>query len=185
MYTNSARHMRAGTQIGTVQWVPPSGVSITKIEIMSGILAAVFVDVFVIANLPLTPIHEIIPALAAIDAIGAGIFMYIISTDPYLIGVGADGVVFLYHFRKQMFVPWESIRPPTMKTLWGWSSVFIPSIKNEGVQIEEEWYRSTNLKPNQVVEIVTHPNFRYPIKPAVAESLGLVPTPDGRYVKAR
>ena len=142
-------------------------------------------DVYVIANLPMNSLRSMSPALIVIDLIIAGLTAYLVSTDPYSIGVGTSGVVFKYHFREQRTVPWDSIRPPTMKTLWGGSSVFIPSLKNEGTQFDGQWYRFTNLKPNQVVAILTHPNFRYPIKPAVAESLGLVPTPDGRYVKAR
>ena len=160
-----------------VTWIPASGLSISQIYVIGGILATAFTDLYVIANLPLTPIRSMIPGLLVLDVFGLAVFLCLVSTDPYIVGLAAGAVVFRYHFRSDRVVPWQSVRPPMMKTLWGGSSVFIPSTNNTGTQFDGQWFRFTNLKPNQVVAIVTHPNFRYPLKPKVAKSLGLPPSP--------
>jgi hypothetical protein len=160
-----------------VTWIPPSGLSISQFCVIGGILATAFTDLYVIANLPLTPIRSMIPGLLVLDVFGLAVFLYLVSTDPYIVGLADDAVVFRYHFRSDRVVSWQSIMPPAMMVLWGFSSVFIPSPNSSGTVIDGQWFRLTNLKPNQVVAIVTHPNFRYPLKPNVAKSLGLPPSP--------
>jgi hypothetical protein len=161
----------------TIRWIRANGLNSSQIYISCGVVIIALVDLYGIANLPLTPIRSMMPAIAVIDLFLLGLILYVISTDPYVIGLADDAVVFRYHFRSDRVVPWQSIRPPMMKTLWGGSSVFIPSTNNTGTQFDGQWFRFTNLKPNQVVAIVTHPNFRYPLKPNVAKSLGLPPSP--------
>ena len=102
-----------------VTWIPASGLSISQIYVIGGILATAFTDLYVIANLPLTPIRSMIPGLLVLDVFGLAVFLYLVSTDPYIVGLAAGAVVFRYHFRSDRVVPWQSVRPPMMKTLWG------------------------------------------------------------------
>ena len=146
-----------------------------------------FVVLYIKANLPLNSWYSIIPGMVFV-ALGLGAVLGYVALfqHPYLVGLTDTDVIFVWRFgRRTEVAPWNRIRPPHMKKQLGLSWVFIPAFRTEGTWIDGELYSSVNLPVNQVVAILTHPNFRYPIKPAVAESLGLVPTPDGRYVKAR
>ena len=161
----------------TIRWIRANGLNSSQIYISCGVVIIALVDLYGIANLPLTPIRSMIPGLLVLDVFGLAVFLYLVSTDPYIVGLADDAVVFRYHFRSDRVVSWQSIMPPAMMVLWGFSSVFIPSPNSSGTVIDGQWFRLTNLKPNQVVAIVTHPNFRYPLKPNVAKSLGLPPSP--------
>lgn len=158
-----------------------------QIFTIAGIVTLFLVAFYIKVNLPLNSWYSIIPGVVFV-ALGTGVvFGYIaFIKDPYRVGVTDTDVIFLWRFgRRTVVAPWNRIRPPHMKKQLGLSWVFIPAFRTEGTWIDGELYSSVNLPVNQVVAILTHPNFRYPIKPGVAESLGLVPTPDGRYVKAR
>ena len=170
-----------------INWVQPSGMKPWQTFSIAGIVTVVLVALYIKANLPLNSWYSIIPGIALV-ALGTGaVFGYLaFIKHPYRVGLTNTDVIFVWRFgRRTVVAPWNRIRPPHMKKQLGLSWVFIPAFRTEGTWIDGELYSSVDLPVNQVVAILTHPNFRYPIKPAVAESLGLVPTPDGRYVKAR
>lgn len=172
---------------GPIRWVQPSGIKLWQGYAIGGIVIYIFVALYIKGNLPMNSWYSILPGLFGVGLLVAAAITYVsVFKYPHLVGLASDGVVFRWYYRGQeVSAPWEFMRPPHMKRQFNFSWVFVPAFRREGTWIDGQLYNSVNLTVNQVVAIVTHPNFRYPIKPGVAESLGLVPTPDGRYVKAR
>ena len=172
---------------GPLHWVQPSGIRLWQSYAIGGIVIYTFVALYIKANLPMSSWHSILPGLLGVGLLTTAAITYVsLFKYPDRVGLTDTDVIFVWRFgRRTVVAPWNRIRPPHMKKQLGLSWVFVPAFRTEGTWIDGELYSSVNLPVNQVVEILTHPNFRYPIKPPVAESLGLVPTPDGRYVKAR
>ncbi len=157
--------------------IQPKGIKLWQFYTISGILGYIFVAFLIKANLPMNSWESIIPGLIAIGILAIAVFGYLaILKYPYLMIVSNSGVGFIYRHR-EIIVPWDSIRPPHMGRQLNFSWVFIPAFRKEGTWIDGRMYNQVNLTVNQVAAIVTHPNFRYPLKPNVAKSLGLPPSP--------